>query len=62
VASAVQAALIGMTADAEGRRILEASAAVINQKPPYGFIAAQDVEYDNQRAVYRRLWQAEGRQ
>jgi phosphonate transport system substrate-binding protein len=62
VASAVQAALIGMTADAEGRRILEASAAVINQKPPYGFIAAQDAEYDNQRAVYRRLWQAEGRQ
>ena len=61
VARAVQAAFTGMSADAEGRRILEASAAVIRQKPPYGFVAAQDAEYDNQRAVYRLLWKAEGR-
>jgi phosphonate transport system substrate-binding protein len=61
VAQAVQAALITMSSDPEGRQILEASARVIQQKPPYGFVAARDAEYANQRAVYRLLWKAEGR-
>jgi ABC-type phosphate/phosphonate transport system substrate-binding protein len=61
VAQAVQAALITMSSDPEGRQILEASARVIRQKPPYGFVAARDAEYANQRAVYRLLRKAEGR-
>lgn len=50
---AVQAALTGMAADEEGLKILRASAAIIKQEPPLGFVQAQDDEYQNQRAAYR---------
>ncbi len=58
---AVRSALINMAADVEGLKILQASAAVIKQEPPLGFVPAQDVEYRNQREVYRILWQKEAR-
>jgi len=61
VAKAVQAALTGMAADAEGLEILKASAAVIKQEPPYGFVPAEDAEYRNQREVYRALRKEEAR-
>lgn len=61
VAQAVQEALVGMAADAEGRKILAASAAVIKQEPPWGFVKAQDADYRNQGEVYRTIWKAEGR-
>lgn len=50
---AVRAAFIGMAKDPEGMRILEASAAVIRQPPPYGFVAADDNEYRNYREYYK---------
>jgi phosphonate transport system substrate-binding protein len=49
----VRAAFIGMAQDAEGARILEASAALIQQKPPFGFVAAENRDYDNYRNFYR---------
>ena len=55
VVKAVLAALTGMAADAEGLKILRASAAIIKQEPPLGFVQAQDDEYQNQRAVYRAI-------
>jgi len=39
--------------DPEGKRILEASAALIGQKPPLGFEPATDQEYRNQWEFYR---------
>ena len=60
-AKAVQAALVRMADDPEGLAILKSSAAIIGQEPPYGFVLAQDGEYQNQRDVYRILWKAEGR-
>lgn len=61
VATAVRDALTGMATDAEGMKILAASAAIIKQEQPWGFVPAQDAEYQNQRAVYRVLWKAEAR-
>ncbi len=61
VAQAVRDALVGMAADAEGLGILKASAAVIKQQAPWGFVSAQDAEYRNQREVYRIIWKREGR-
>lgn len=61
VVKVVRDALTGMAADAEGRKILQASAAIIKQEPPWGFIPAQDAEYQNQREVYRILWKKEAR-
>ncbi|MDH5540428.1 MAG: phosphate/phosphite/phosphonate ABC transporter substrate-binding protein [Rhizobacter sp.] len=49
----VRAAFIGMAQDPEGARILEASAALTRQKPPHGFVAASDLDYDNYRRFYR---------
>ena len=57
----MRAALTGMAADVEGLKILQSSAAIINQEPPLGFVAAEDGEYRNQREVYRILWQKEAR-
>lgn len=53
LATAVQAALTSMADDPEGAAILAASAALVGQKPPYGFVAATDGEYDNVRRIYR---------
>ncbi len=61
VARAVRDALLGMAANAEGARILAASAAVIRQERPWGFLPALDAEYANQREVYRVTWKAEAR-
>lgn len=61
VVKAVQAALTRMAADAQGLQILRASAAVIKQVPPWGFVVAQDAEYQNQREVYRIIWKKEAR-
>jgi phosphonate transport system substrate-binding protein len=44
-AEAVRKAFATMANDAEGHRILEASAKVINQAPPYGFIPATQKDY-----------------
>lgn len=61
VVNAVRQALIDMTADAEGLKVLEASAAVIKQEKPWGFVAADDAGYRNQGEVYRILWKTEAR-
>ena len=61
VAKAVRDALIGMSHEAEGLKILKASAAVIKQQGPSGFVPAQDADYKNQREVYRILWKKEAR-
>lgn len=61
VARAVRDALTGMAADEEGLKILKASAAVVKQEPPLGFVPANDAEYRNQREVYRIIWKKEGR-
>jgi len=47
-------ALVGMADDPEGAGILAASAELIKQKPPYGFVAAQDREFDNVRRFYKK--------
>jgi phosphonate transport system substrate-binding protein len=60
-AKAVRDAFVGMANDPEGLRILNTSAAVIKQEPPYGFVPAQDSEYQNQREVYRSTWKKEAR-
>jgi phosphonate transport system substrate-binding protein len=49
----VQAAFAGMAHDAQGARILEASAALIQQEPPFGFVAAHNLDYDHYRKFYR---------
>lgn len=53
VARAVQTAIDGMDADAEGARILEASARIIGQKPPFGFRAATPADYRSYTEFYR---------
>lgn len=50
---AVQTALLGMAHDPEGLAILERSAAVIKQRPPYGFVTASDADYRNYHEFYR---------
>jgi ABC-type phosphate/phosphonate transport system substrate-binding protein len=49
----IQAAFDGMARDPAGARILEASAALIGQKPPFGFVAAANADYENYRTFYR---------
>jgi ABC-type phosphate/phosphonate transport system substrate-binding protein len=51
--AAVRKAMVEMVMDPEGKRILEASAALIGQKPPFGFEPATDREYRNQWEFYR---------
>lgn len=51
---AVQAALVGMAADPEGGKILAASAHLIKQQPPFGFIASSDKDFNNIRQFYRK--------
>lgn len=60
-AAAVREALVGMAADAEGKKIIAASAAIIKQEPPWGFVPAQEAEYRNQREIYRIVWKKEAR-
>ena len=49
----VRDAFINMAADPEGKSVLEASAAVIKQPPPYGFVAAEDKAYRNYRQYFK---------
>jgi phosphonate transport system substrate-binding protein len=50
---AIQKALTSMADDPEGVRILEASAKLIQQKPPYGFIKATQQDYQGYLDFYR---------
>jgi phosphonate transport system substrate-binding protein len=50
---ALSDALLQMADDPEGAKILASSAELIKQKPPLGFIAAKDSEFDNMRRVYK---------
>jgi phosphonate transport system substrate-binding protein len=50
---AVRKAFSRMADDPEGRQILEASATVINQKPPYGFYPATQKDYQAYLDFYR---------
>ena len=45
VVSAVRRAFIAMDSDSEGRAILERSAKLVGQPPPYGFLAATQADY-----------------
>lgn len=51
--TAVIAALVNMAKDPDGLKILEASAALIKQSPPLGFVPAEDREYENYRHFYK---------
>ena len=51
--AAVKAALIGMSSDPEGRRVLEAGADLLKSNGELGFVAADNREYDNYRKFYR---------
>lgn len=53
VVAAVRQAVVGMDKEPDGKKILESAAALIKQKPPYGFVAADDKEYDNYRDYYK---------
>ena len=61
VARQVREALIRMSSEAEGQKVLAASAEVVKQPPPWGFLAARDEDYRNQREIYRAIWRKEGR-
>jgi phosphonate transport system substrate-binding protein len=50
---AIRTALLNMAKDADGLKTLEASAALIKQTPPFGFIPAEDREYENYRKYYK---------
>ncbi len=53
VVESVRQALAGMNDDPAGRKVLEASAAVIRQKPPYGFVPGNQKDYRNYLDFYR---------
>lgn len=53
VASAVRTALVNMAKDPVGLKILESSASVIKLDPPYGFVGAEDKQYENYRRFYK---------
>jgi phosphonate transport system substrate-binding protein len=53
VAEAVQKAFADMGKDAEGAKVMEASAQVIGEKPPYGFQTAGQKDYQNYLDFYR---------
>jgi phosphonate transport system substrate-binding protein len=50
---AVQAAFIHMAEDPMGLQILEDSARLARENPPYGFVAAQNAQYASQVAFYK---------
>ena len=51
--AAVRAALIGMTNDPAGRKVLEAGAELLKSAGDLGFVAANDRDYDNYRRFYK---------
>jgi phosphonate transport system substrate-binding protein len=50
---AVRDALVGMSKDPQGRKILAQSGELVKQRPPYGFVASNDREFDNIRRFHR---------
>lgn len=52
-AAAVRAALLGMAGDAEGRKVLEAGAALLKSEGELGFVAAENKDYENYRSFFR---------
>jgi len=52
-AEAVRKALIGMAADPEGMKILQAGADLLKSTGELGFVAADNKDYDNYRRFYR---------
>jgi phosphonate transport system substrate-binding protein len=54
VVEAVRQAFAGMNGDPEGARILAASAAVIQQKPPFGFLPGSQHDYQNYLDFYKQ--------
>jgi len=50
---AVRTALVEMARDPEGAKILAASAELIKQKPPHGFVAADDRDFENYHQFFR---------
>jgi len=50
---AVRAAFVSMTNDPAGYKILADSASIVKQDPPYGFIYADDRDYENYRKFYK---------
>jgi phosphonate transport system substrate-binding protein len=52
-ADAVREAFARMAADPEGARVLDASARLVNQRPPYGFVAATQRDYRSYLDFYR---------
>jgi phosphonate transport system substrate-binding protein len=53
VVAAVRDALIDMSKDPEGRKVLQAGADLLKMNGDLGFVAADDSEYDNYRKFYR---------
>lgn len=51
--AAVQAALVGMAKDPEGRKILEAGAELLKMQGDLGFIVSNNRDYDNYRAFFK---------
>ena len=51
--AAVQRALVELNRTPAGMKLLEASAALVQQQPPLGFVTASDADYDNVRRFYR---------
>jgi len=51
--AAAKAAFIGMSADPEGRKILEAAGELLKVTGEQGFVAAENRDYDNYRTFYR---------
>ncbi len=49
----VQHALVSMTQDSEGRRVLAAAQSLLRQAAPVKFVSANDRDYDNYRQFYR---------
>jgi phosphonate transport system substrate-binding protein len=49
----VREAFLQMANDPEGGKVLESSAAVLQQASPLRFIVAKDAEFDNMRRFYR---------
>jgi phosphonate transport system substrate-binding protein len=51
--NAIRAAFLGMASDPEGLKILQASGELIKQPPPYGFVSADDRQFDNYRQFFK---------
>ena len=49
---AVRDALVNMASDPEGMKVIAASAVAIKQKAAFGFVAADERDYENQKEFY----------